>query len=173
MTIVDYITDHECDIKVFSVFGFTHECKVKFKIRYVSYGIYTFREEEDVDDPDGIVKAKPKVDISILPEWFMKVIELYDQAEPITRENPFIHYCQMLDHDRCMIDMGNDTLFTAYKLEDGWVALHTQESYQSIPSAKGSQLIIKIDDLREIEKKLNDQDNPNIVTFLSLHKKEE
>lgn len=139
-------------------FGY-REREVELDVMWVSCGVYevSYYRPRNAESHGVIVAADwypPDTAIAFTPEQFEKVAELYPQAPKHPRDECHKPFYEDYDLSRGMFDLGDDTLFQAFKdpaegVERVYLATH-QFSYGS-PTTSTAVLGLHIDDFHRLK----------------------
>jgi hypothetical protein len=155
MTICESIGKFQTTIHRHSMFGKSTQ-EVEFDITWVSCGWYSITVSR-LNKPESD-NEKTNFIIHFTPEWFVKVIELYPDAEKRQRMECYKPFHEEYVPDLGMFDMGHDTLLQAFKDQfDENVILTNYHFERGVPRSV-EVLNIRFDEFKRLKEYL---DNPN------------
>lgn len=160
MTICEPIGKFQTKLEKNGLFG-RYSTEVEFDIIWVSSGSYSIDVKksnlEEKDNPD--IVPKTGFNFSLAPEWIQKSVELFPDAPARPRMDSHIPFYQNYDPDRCMIDMGSDTLFQAFKTKVNETRIGIAISYFSYGLPHSSTILnMEFYEFKRLKEYL---DNPN------------
>lgn len=120
MTICESLGEFETNTKKYGLFGVVNR-KVKLKVTWVSCGTYSIdvqKFEELGVDSNKYTEPKTDFQMHMTPDHVEKVAELFDAAVTPDRMSSHKPFYEDYDPDRCMFDMGHDTLFQAFRQKE-------------------------------------------------------
>ena len=147
------------------------ERKVELDIKWISCGYYSItatRIDEKAEDENPYIQPKTDFHISLAPEWIKKVVELYPLAERRPRNELHKPFYEDFHTDAGMMDMGQDTLFQAFKhqLEERVILTNYIFSY-GVPTGHVNVFNIAFDDFQLLKEYLDDPNGNGPEIFYS------